>query len=263
MAILYAFLVLTVLGALLGLGLAVADKKLSIEKDEKLSQIEAIMPGANCGGCGFAGCNAYAQAVFEGASKPGLCSPGGQDLADKMGKIMGVEVEKVERKVAYVFCSSTSDQQAKNYEYKGLNDCNAAAILFGGNNQCKTGCLHLGSCAVVCEQNAIFRDEKKNLVVDRELCIGCGKCTEVCPNHVIKLIPYTQNYVVSCNNHDMGGQVRKICETGCIGCKICEVKFPNSGFKVTDNLATKQNIEDTDDTKAACETCPRKCIKRV
>lgn len=263
MAVLLAFLVLTILGALLGFGLAIADKKLSIQKDPKLEQLEAIMPGANCGGCGFAGCSGYAQAVFEGTAKPGLCSPGGQALANKMGEIMGVSVETVEPKVAFIFCGSNSNQQQKAYNYHGVQDCNAASVLFGGNNQCKSGCLHFGSCASVCEAHAISKDVNGNYIVDRNLCIGCGKCAEVCPNHVIKLIPKSQEYVVACNNHDMGGVVRKICETGCIGCKICEVKFPESGIKVTDNLAAKTETPATEDTQKACETCPRKCIQKI
>lgn len=263
MGILYSFTVLTVLGALLGLGLAIADKKLSVVKDQKLEELESVMPGANCGGCGFPGCNGYANAVFKGEAQPGLCSPGGQALADKMGKIMGVEVASVEKKVAYVFCNSSSSQQVKEFEYKGLSDCNAASILFRGNNLCKEGCLHLGSCTAVCENNAIKRDENGNLYVDRKLCIGCGKCEKVCPNHVIRLIPVSQEYLVACNNHEPGGKVRKECETGCLGCKLCETKFPNGGFKVDNNLASFTLTTTNEDTDSSMNICPRKCIKKV
>ena len=143
MNILFAFLVISVLGLLLGAGLAVADKLLKVKKDEKLEKLEAIMPGANCGGCGFAGCSAYASAVAEGTAKPGLCSPGGKDLAAKMGEIMGVSVEEVERKVAFVFCQGGKDITREDYKYQGIKDCNAASLLFQGPNACKEGCLHL------------------------------------------------------------------------------------------------------------------------
>lgn len=117
MNILYAFIIISVLGLLLGAGLAVADKLLKVKKDEKLEALEAIMPGANCGGCGFAGCSAYASAVAEGTAKPGLCSPGGKELAAKMGEILGVSVEVGERKVAFVFCRGGKDVTREDYSY--------------------------------------------------------------------------------------------------------------------------------------------------
>lgn len=262
MAILYAFLIIAGIGALLGLGLSVADKKLAIEKDEKLVALEQIMPGANCGGCGFAGCADYAAAVASGKAEPGLCSPGGKDLAEKMGKIMGKEVSVGEKKVAYIFCKGSCEKTKKDYDYRGLTDCNAASILFKGDNGCKSGCLHLGSCMAVCDSDAIFRKEDGTLEVDRTKCIGCGKCTKVCPNGVIKLIEDRTRFVVACNSHDKGADVRKVCEVGCIGCKICQVKFPEAGFKVEDNLAVSSPVAPEDQAVLAMEACPRKIITR-
>lgn len=263
MAILYAFLIITGIGALLGFGLAVADKFLTEPKDEKLEALEEMMPGANCGGCGFAGCSAYAEAVYKGKVLPGLCAPGGVALANKMAEVLGVEVQMAQKKVAYIFCSGSCENTTKDYDYKGIQDCNAAAMLFKGDNGCKSGCLHLGSCMAVCEYNAIYRKEDGTLAVDASLCQGCGRCTKVCPNGVIKLIPADAPYVVACNSHEKGADVRKVCSVGCIGCKICEVKFPEAGFKVDQNLACAKyepsyNIEEM--SKAA-EACPRHIIK--
>lgn len=262
MEILYAFIVIAGLGALLGLGLSIADKKLAVKKDEKLVALEAIMPGANCGGCGFAGCADYAAAVAEGKAQPGLCAPGGKDLADKMGAIMGVEVEVGEKKVAYIFCKGSCEKTKKDYEYKGLQDCNAASILFKGDNGCKFGCLHMGSCMAVCDSNAIFRKEDGTLEVDPEKCIGCGKCTKVCPNGVIKLIEARTKFIVPCNSHDKGADTRKLCEVGCIGCKICQIKFPGAGFTVTDNLACSSSECDEAIAQQAMDACPRKVITK-
>ena len=167
MNILFAFLVVSVLGLLLGAGLAVADKLLKVKKDEKLEKLEALMPGANCGGCGFAGCSAYAAAVAEGTAKPGLCSPGGKALAEKMGEIMGVAVEDSERKVAFVFCQGGKDVTKEDYIYQGIKDCNAASLLFQGPNACKEGCLHMGSCMAVCPVKAISYDENGDVKVDK------------------------------------------------------------------------------------------------
>lgn len=260
MAIFYAFLVIAGIGAVLGLGLAIADKKLAVEKDEKLVALEQIMPGANCGGCGFAGCSDYAAAVASGKAQPGLCSPGGKALADKMGQIMGVAVQVSEPKVAYIFCKGDCEKTTKVYDYRGLTDCNAASILFKGDNGCKFGCLHLGSCMAVCDSNAIYRTENGTLEVDPSRCIGCGKCTKVCPNGVIKLIEARSKFVVACNSHDRGPDVRKVCQVGCIGCKICQVKFPQAGFTVQDNLASASPTTDVEQGTLAMEACPRKII---
>lgn len=262
-AILNAFLIIAGLGALLGLGLAIADRKLSSPKDAKLEELEGMMPGANCGGCGFAGCSAYADAVYQGKVLPGLCAPGGVELAERMAKVLGVEVEMTQRKVAYIFCSGDCESTTKVFDYKGIADCNAASLLFRGDNGCKSGCLHLGSCMSVCTTGAIKRKENGTLVVDPDLCLGCGSCTKVCPNGVIKLVPADSQYVVACNSHEKGADVRKVCKVGCIGCRICETKFPEACFMVDQNLATldydKASMEEV--SKAA-DACPRHIIRK-
>ena len=260
MAIFLAFIVIAVLGLILGIGLQFAEGKLKVEKDEKLEELEAAMPGANCGGCGFAGCSAYAEAVYKGEAEPGLCSPGGAALAKKMGEILGIEVEAKEREVAFVFCQGSKDVTSTEYDYKGMSDCNAAALLLGGPNGCKEGCLHLGSCMAVCPVGAISRNEKGNLVVDKEKCIGCKKCTKVCPNGVIKMVPYSAKYIVACNNHESGAKVRTYCQVGCIGCKMCELKVENSPFRVDNFLSCNDYSKDQSNARAAFEICPKKCI---
>ncbi len=260
MNILLAFVVISVLGLFLGVCLSIADKKLAVEKDEKLQSLEAIMPGANCGGCGYAGCSAYAEAVFKGEAKPGLCSPGGDKLAKKMGEILGVEVSVTEKMVAFVHCKGNPEHTQSDYAYKGLEDCNAAALLQGGPVACKEGCLHLGSCISVCPVKAISKDSNGDIVVDKELCIGCGKCTTVCPNNVIRLVPYRAEYIVACNNHLPGGKVKKVCFVGCIGCKICQVKVENSPFEVVDFLSHNDYSKAQENAVKAAELCPQKCI---
>ena len=262
MNILYAFIIVAVLGLLLGAGLAFADKALKVKKDEKLEALEAIMPGANCGGCGFAGCSAYAEAVAEGTAKPGLCSPGGKALAEKMGEILGISVEVGERKVADVFCQGGKDVTKEDYRYEGIKDCNAASLLFQGPNGCKEGCLHMGSCMAVCPAHAIYYDEKGNVKVDKEKCVGCGACTKVCPNGVIKLIPYSAEYVVACNNHEAGAKAKKNCSAACIGCRICVNKVENSPFTVDSFLSSIDYSKDQSACPLAQEKCPQKCIVR-
>lgn len=261
--ILYAFGVLSVLGLLLGVGLSIAEKKLAVKKDERLEELEAIMPGANCGGCGFAGCSAYADAVNSGTARPGLCQPGGSELAEKMSQIVGVEAEEKERMVAFVFCRGNESVTKKAYEYEGMTDCNALNLLFGGDNGCKEGCLRLGSCMSVCPKQAIYRDKDGAIVVDREKCIGCGACTRVCPKGTIKLIPYSAEYVVACSNHQSGAKAKSVCSAACIGCRICEVKVEDSPFRVESFLSHNDFGKDQKNAPLACEKCPQKCILKI
>lgn len=260
MNILFAFLVISVLGLFLGVSLSIAEKKLAVEKDDKLVALEASMPGANCGGCGYAGCSAYAEAVFKGEAEPGLCSPGGAALAKKMGEILGVEVSVKEKMVAFVHCKGNPSHTQMDYDYKGIEDCNAAAMLQGGPVACKEGCLHLGSCINVCPVGAISKDSNGDIVVDKEACIACGKCVAICPNKVIRMVPYSAEYIVACNNHLPGGKVKKICTVGCIGCKLCQVKVDNSPFEVVDFLSHNNYSNNQENASAAADICPQKCI---
>jgi len=261
MAILSAILVISIMGLILGFGLSVADHKLKVEKDEKLQEMEKHMPGANCGGCGFAGCSAYAEAVCKGEAEIGLCSPGGSALAQKMGEIMGIQVDaSQERMVAYVHCQGNMEVTGTEFRYEGMQDCNAAYILQAGPHSCKEGCLHLGSCMSVCPSGAISRNEKGMIVVDPNVCIGCKKCTTVCPTGAIKMIPASAKYVVACNNHQNGAIARKACGVSCIGCKICELKHPGSGCKVENFLSSINYAEESEATAEAALACPRKSI---
>ncbi len=265
MNILFAFLIITGLGLLLGFGLAFAAKKLEIPKDPKLVAVEAIMPNANCGGCGYAGCAAYAAAVVSGEAKVGLCSPGGAALNMKMFQILGMESDSSveERMVAYVHCNGTTETTARDYNYSGIEDCNAAAILFGGENTCKAGCMHLGSCIKVCPVGAIRKEADGKIVVDPNKCISCKKCTQVCPNGVIRMVPASAERVIACNNHESGAKVRKMCTVGCIACKICENKFPESGCKVVKFLSEIDYTVPHPQLDEAAQACPQKCIVRM
>lgn len=263
MSILYAFLILSSLGLLLGFGLSLAEKKLASNKDEKLIALEAIMPGANCGGCGYAGCSGYAEAVYKNLAKPGLCQPGGEALSKKMSQLVGVEAIKEEKMVAHVMCAGDSTSVKKSFSYSGLEDCNALSLLFGGDEECKYGCLGLLSCAKVCPTGAIGKDEKGLIEVNREKCIGCGACQRVCPKGTIVLIPITAEYVVSCSNHDSGVKAKKVCSKACIGCKICEVKVESSPFVVESFLSHNDYTKDQKSAPEACQKCPQKCITRI
>ncbi len=262
--ILYAFLSVTVLGALLGTGLAFAAKKLAVKKDERVTSVEDALPGINCGACGYAGCSAYAEAIVLEGAEIGLCPPGGAASASAISDIMGVEVEISDVKlVARVHCNGNRERSVYSFDYRGVSDCNAAVLLHKGDKQCKYGCLGLGSCISVCPVDAITKTEDGRVAVNRELCIGCRKCVAICPTGVMKMIPYDADYFVACNSLDKGAAVKKACKVGCIGCKICERKFPESGFKVTNFLSQLEySLEGVDRDKAA-EACPTNSICRI
>jgi H+/Na+-translocating ferredoxin:NAD+ oxidoreductase subunit B len=260
MTILFAFLVVGLLGALLGIGLGFASKALAVQKDKRLERIEAVLPGLNCGACGYAGCASYAEAVAGEDAPLTLCSPGGADAAAGLGTIMGVEVEISEaKKVAQVHCRGGRDVSEYEFEYNGLQDCNALYLLYGGDKICKTSCLGLGTCVRVCPVDAIVYDDAGKVWVDKDTCISCGKCIEVCPTAVMKWVPYDADYIVACNNTEPAKLVRKYCKVGCIACKICEKKSPEGGFTVENNLSSI-NYETTGDRSEAAQKCPPNCI---
>ena len=235
-----------------------ASKIFAVEKDERAEEIAAVLPGANCGSCGYAGCNAYAGAISKGEAKINFCSPGGQSAADAIAEIMGVAGEAVEEKCAVVLCNGTHDTAIDKYEYVGIEDCVTASRLQGGGAKaCTYGCLGYGSCARVCKNNAI-RIENGVAVVDMEKCGGCEECVAACPKNIISIVPKKVKYIVKCNSCDKGAQMKEKCSVGCIGCKICEKNCPVEAIKVENNLAK------IDQSKCInCGLCESKCPKKI
>jgi Na+-translocating ferredoxin:NAD+ oxidoreductase RNF subunit RnfB len=259
--ILYAFASVSGLGILFGVGLAVASRALAVKKNELLASLEEALPGLNCGACGYAGCAVYAEAIaHEEESSLHLCGPGGEDAANAVADIMGVEIAFTRQKmVAQVHCRGGSSTAKYSFEYNGVRDCNALYAMYGGNKVCKFGCLALGSCIRVCPVDAISYDEDGLVWVDKDLCVTCDKCIDICPTRVMEYIPYDADYLVACNSTDRGRDVKNCCSVGCIGCKICEKKSPEGGFKV-DNFLARIDFKTTGVREPAASACPPKCI---
>ncbi|MCK5674457.1 MAG: RnfABCDGE type electron transport complex subunit B [Spirochaetales bacterium] len=258
--ILFSFISVTLIGGVLGIGLAIAARILAVKKDERVSKVEEILPGANCGACGFPGCSGYAEGIVNEEADITLCSPGGSEVLDKIAELMGQEAGSVgEKMVAQVHCRGNRDTSTYTYNYKGLNDCNAMQAMYKGDKDCKYGCLAGGSCIKVCPVDAISRDEKNRIWVNKDLCISCEKCVVVCPTGVMQMIPYSADAIVACNSLDKGGKVKKYCSVGCIGCKICEKKSAEGGFVVENFLATI-DYDKKGDRSGALQACPTKCI---
>lgn len=257
MEILWALVVVGGIGIIAGVGLTVAGKYFSVPTDPKIEKIRSALPGANCGSCGFAGCDDYAKAIAEGKAEPGLCSPGGEKTSAELSEILGTKIVSVKR-TAFVACRGVCDvRNQKNY-YSGLESCAAANMLYSGPSECKFGCIGLGDCQKVCEHNAIaISCGVAN--VDPNNCIGCAKCQSVCPKSIISMIPDTNSKRVLCSNKNKGAAAKKVCKNACIGCGICQKQCEFEAISVADNLANI-NPELCTGCGKCMEKCPQKCI---
>ncbi len=257
-----AVLVLAVISVICGVGLCIASKFMAVEVDERIPQVRACLPGANCGACGFAGCDGYASALVEDPELAvNLCVPGGATAASDIGKVLGREAGETVRMVAEVRCSGTCEATSVKMDYNGIETCAGAKLLFGGTGACVYGCIGLGDCARVCPENAIRittvpgKESQTGAGlarVDTRACIGCGLCAKTCPNNVIAIRPFASHVVVDCNSHQKGAGTRKACKAGCIGCRLCEKNCHTGAITVTDNLASIDY--------AKCDGCG-KCIE--
>lgn len=255
--ILLPALIIGGIGLVLGLILAVAAIIFKVDQDERVPKIIEVLPGANCGGCGFAGCAAYAQAVVEGKAAPGGCPVGGTGCAALVSEIMGVKAEFTPRR-AVVLCCGTCDAAGQKYEYEGLGDCAMAEKLAHGPKACNYGCMGLGSCVRACKFDAL---SIKNGIatVNEAKCTACGACVAACPKNIIQLVPKDKKVVVACKSNDKGGAMKSLCTAGCIGCKICEKSCPVQAISVSDNHAVI-NYEKCIGCKICVEKCPKKVI---
>ena len=234
--ILLSVLVLGVLGAIFGALLAFASKIFHVEVDPKQSAVRDCLAGANCGGCGFPGCDGYAAAVAAGKAPVNKCVAGGAEAAARIAEIMGVSAGDAEKMYAFVSCSGCEGHTEKRFNYSGPKDCRAA-MLFGGksNKTCTFACIGFGNCADVCKFDAMHIVDGI-AQVDRSNCVGCGACVDACPKSLVKLVSEKQKVAVACSSRDKGPKVIKICDFGCIGCGKCAKDCPAGAIQLEDNL---------------------------
>lgn len=253
-------IVLGALGIVFGGILAFASKVFAVEKDPREEEISAILPGANCGGCGFPGCGGFASAVVKGVAPVSACTPGGAELAQKIGAIMGVEAEVGARKVAQVLCSGHGCDKVR-YDYEGLTDCRAMVKVSAGHLQCTYGCLGGGTCEEICPFDAIHIIDGV-AVVDQKACVACNMCVDVCPKNLIQLVPLkTKKHVaINCHSGAKGAEVRKGCDDGCIGCGICVKVCPREGAIKVENFLAKIDYDICIGCGICAQNCPRKTI---
>ncbi len=252
--ILIASVSLGCMGLLFGSALAYASQKFAVETDPRISGVVDVLPGINCGGCGYPGCVSFAGAVVSGLAPVDGCVVGGSDCAVKVAAIMGVKTETGPRKLARVLCKGDCDNSLERFKYEGIQDCKAAAMLLGGSKSCQNGCMGLGTCERVCPFDAIHVNDKGLAVVDADKCVACGLCIRACPKAVIAYVPFGQRVIVDCSNREKGRHVRKNCNAACVACGLCEKNCPVDAIHVQDNLAGIDYAKCT-----SCMICVEKC----
>jgi electron transport complex protein RnfB len=246
------------LGLLFGGGLAFASKKFEVKIDPRVETAIEILPGTNCGACGYPGCNAYAEAVIQQTAETNLCVPGGQEVATSLSKILGQEAsEAQEPKVAIVQCKGGKQEATEKCIYQGLEDCYAAELIGGGSKACKYGCLGYGTCVRSCPFDAMAMDDNGLPMVIEENCTGCGVCVTVCPRDIMALIPKSQKVYLRCKSQDRGKKVKRVCSVGCTGCTLCANPkvTPSQSIKMEGFLPVIVDIH-ADDLVKAVDKCP-------
>ena len=233
----YAVLILAGLGLIAALGLGIASRVFAVATDPKVEAVLDLLPGANCGACGFAGCAGYADAVASGAAAAGLCTVNSQENNEAIAKVLGVAMEKLERKFPVLHCQGDKVRAVFRYEYHGVFTCAAAHLLAGGSKGCRYGCLGYGDCMRSCPFDAIRLDENGMPIFDNNKCTSCGACERACPRNIIELVPVSKKVHVLCMSKDKGARVQKYCALGCIACKKCEKNCPVDAIHVVDNIA--------------------------
>lgn len=256
--VIISVVLLAVLAILIGILLGVAAKAFEVEVDERVTRVRECLPGNNCGGCGYPGCDGLAEAIVAGDAPVNGCPVGGAPVAGQIGGILGVEAGSSTRRVAFVKCAGTCEAASNKYNYVGEMDCRRAVMVPGrGDKACAYGCLGLGSCVAACQFDALSIKDGI-AVVDKEKCVACGQCVETCPNNVISLVPYDSAYMVQCNSKDKGKDVMSVCKAGCIGCGLCVRQCEFGAVTLENNIAV------IDGEKCqGCGKCAEKCPKKV
>ena len=262
--------VVAALGAVFGTGLSIASKKFAVHTDPKVEKILALLPGANCGACGYPGCSGLAEAIATGKATVAPCISCTSENRKEIAAIMGItgetQISSKLRKVAILSCNGNHVTAPKRFEYKGIKDCHLVANFFAGPGRCSFGCLGFGSCIKICPFGAISMGENGLPKFDYEKCTGCGLCVQQCPQRVITLVNSDSKIHIKCNNRDKGKAAMLDCSVSCISCGLCEKVCPTGAIKLHDDVNGSIPIIDYNkciECGLCVKKCPRHCIQIV
>lgn len=252
-------IVIGVFGAFFAFVLAIVAKKFAVKHDPKVEELTEILPGLNCGGCGFPNCLSYAEVLSRDSEVVvTLCKPGGAEVAEKLGAALGREVAASEKQVAKLLCRGGKHRAQDEFRYSGISLCRAADLVHNGYKKCKQGCLGFGDCFRVCQFDAIEMSENNLPIIDRDKCVACGACVNACPRGLLQIVPESARVFVECINTDKGAKTTKACEVGCIGCGLCVKECPFDAIHVVNNVA----VIDYEKCKQ-CGKCVRVCPRNI
>ena len=257
--IITAVVSVTIIGLICAIILNVASQLMYVNVDVRVTQLLEVLPGTNCGVCGYPGCSGYATALISGEDvKANLCTPGGVNVLSQISAILGVEAGSIDKKIAIVSCTGDQKARQKKMDYFGIKTCEAAKPLFGGENACAYGCLGYGDCEKACPSDAICMEDGLARIIT-ELCTGCTLCVKKCPNKLISIEKADLPVFIACKSLDKGAVTRKKCTSGCIACTKCVKECPEAAISMADNLAVIDYNKCTGCNKCV-EVCMTKCI---
>ena len=265
--LLFTIITLCAIGVFAAIILYYVAQKFKVYEDPRIDEVEKMLPGANCGGCGYPGCRGFADAMVANDDISALyCNVAGADLMGQIATHLGKATPIKEAQVAVVKCNGSCTNRKRTNSYDGTQSCAIQASLYGGETACSFGCLGCGDCVTVCDFGAIKIDKKTLLpVIDDKLCTACGSCVTACPKTIIELrkkAPRRKKIFVSCSNYDKGGVARKACDAACIGCGKCVKVCPFDAITIDKNLAYIDSFKCKLCRKCVAE-CPTKAIVEV
>lgn len=248
------------LGFLLASILVIANKRLFVYEDPRIDEVEDLLPRANCGACGTAGCRPFAEGLVDGTYEPAACTVNSPDMNKVIASYLGVDLGNKEKRVARLACAGGKHVAYIRASYDGLDSCRAAALVSGGGKGCTWGCLGMADCADVCDFEAITMNHYGLPVVDEAKCTACGDCVDVCPKDLFSLHEISHQLFVACKNLEKGDEAEAECEVICTACERCAVDSPEGLIEIRDNLAVIDYSKNKLASRVAIERCPTGAI---
>jgi Na+-translocating ferredoxin:NAD+ oxidoreductase subunit B len=264
-----AVTVLTAVAILSGVGLtfgaliALTHRKMWVWEDPRIDGVNDLLPGANCGACGFAGCRAFAEATVTGAATPAQCTVMGDDMVDDVAAFLGVDAGEAVKRVARLLCAGGTDVAPYKASYNGISSCAAAVAVGGGGKGCAWGCVGLGDCAVACTFDAIIMNEQGLPVVAIDPCTACGDCVDACPLDLFTIMPLDHRLVVQCRNLLSGEAATSVCTVACDGCARCAQDAAPGLIEIRSGLAVIDYSRISLQNERAIARCPSGAITLI